>query len=150
MTIQRETVYLISSLRGDAVRGFAEELRECGFDVFDDWHAAGSAADDIWQEYERFRGRSYLEALKGYHAKHAFDFDRAHIMRADFGVLLMPAGKSAHLELGFMLGQRKRGYVLFDKEPERWDLMYQFATGVFINKEALFAEIKQPGQMKNV
>ena len=39
----------------------------------------------------------------------------------------MPGGKSAHLELGYMIGRGKRCFVLFDKEPERWDLMYQFA-----------------------
>jgi hypothetical protein len=54
----------------------------------------------------------------------------------------MPAGKSGHLELGYMLGQGKRGYVLFDKEPERWDIMYQFATDDFFCKEELVAELK--------
>lgn len=146
----RETVYVIGSLRLDYVREFSEHLRAEGYDVFDDWHAAGPQADDIWQEYEQFRGHSYLEALEGYHAKHAFALDLSHLNRAQIGVLLTPAGKSAHLELGYLLGQRKRGYVLFDKEPERWDLMYQFATGIFMDKNKLFAELKQPGQMRSV
>ena len=140
----KETIYLIGSLRLNGVREFAEELRGLGFDVFDDWHAAGPAADDIWQAYEEHRGRTYLEALKGYHAKHVFELDERHLNRATIGVLLLPGGKSAHLELGYMLGQRKRGYILFDKEPERWDVMYQFATGLFTNKQDLFAELKQP------
>ena len=37
----KETIYLIGSLRLNGVREFAEELRGLGFDVFDDWHAAG-------------------------------------------------------------------------------------------------------------
>ena len=148
MIDKRETIYLIGSLRLDGVREFAEELRETGFDVFDDWHAAGPHADDIWQEYEQHRGRSYLEALEGFHAKHVFELDERHLNRAQIGILMLPAGKSAHLELGYLLGQRKRGYVLFDKEPERYDVMYQFATGLFMDKQALFEELKCPGQMR--
>jgi hypothetical protein len=53
----------------------------------------------------------------------------------------VPAGKSGHLELGYMLGQGKKGYIFFDKEPERWDVMYQFATGIFFNKEELIQEL---------
>jgi nucleoside 2-deoxyribosyltransferase len=50
----------------------------------------------------------------------------------------MPAGKSGHLELGYVSGKGKPTYVLFDHEPERWDVMYQFATGgVFFSLESL-------------
>ena len=64
--------------------------------------------------------------------------------------MVMPAGKSGHLELGYMLGQGKKGYILFDKEPDRWDVMYQFATGVFFNKEELINElITVTGVQKN-
>jgi nucleoside 2-deoxyribosyltransferase len=49
----------------------------------------------------------------------------------------MPAGKSAHLELGYMIGRGKPCFVLFDEEPERWDVMYQFATAVCFSYEEL-------------
>jgi hypothetical protein len=144
----QETIYLISSLKSDVTRKFAGELRQHGFDVFDDWHAAGPEADDIWRDYEHERGRTYLEALNGHHANHTFALDYHHLNRAQIGILLLPAGKSAHLELGYLIGQRKRGYILFsDGEPEltRWDLMYKFATGVFTEKGKLLAELKRPG-----
>ena len=146
--LKTETIYLIGSLRLPSVRQFAQELRQHSFDVFDDWHAAGPEADDIWQKYEQDRGRSYLEAIQGAHAKCVFEFDERNINRSSVGILMLPAGKSGHMELGYMLGQRKRGYVLFDKEPERWDIMYQFATGLFLDKDKLIAELKQPGQMR--
>ena len=38
----------------------------------------------------------------------------------------MPAGKSGHLELGYMIGQGKPCFVFFEEEPERWDVMHQF------------------------
>jgi hypothetical protein len=123
-------IYLIGSLRNPAVPGIAQQLRDAGFDVFDDWYAAGPHADDCWRDYEQARGHSYRQALQGFAARHVFSFDRTHLDRSSTGVLVCPAGKSGHLELGFLLGQGKPGYILLDGEPERFDVMYQFATGV--------------------
>jgi hypothetical protein len=136
------TIYLIGSLRNPAIPEIGVKLRELGYDVFDDWFAGGKIADDEWQAYETARGRSYGEALKGYAAKHVFGFDRHHLDRADIGVLVLPAGKSGHLELGWILGRAKRGYVLFDKSPERWDVMYQFADGIFFELEELLDTLR--------
>jgi len=129
----RPVIYLIGSLRNIDVPIIGNVFRESGFEVFDDWFAGGKIADDEWQKYETTRGRTYKEALGGHAARHVFDFDLAHLARSSIGLLVLPAGKSGHLELGWLLGQGKPGYVLFDKEPERWDVMYQFATDVFFN-----------------
>jgi nucleoside 2-deoxyribosyltransferase len=67
-----------------------------------------------------------------------FEFDKFHLDRCDAAVLLMPAGKSAHLELGYMRGKGKPGFILFDEEPERYDVMVKFATDIFFKKEDLF------------
>lgn len=123
-------IYLIGSLRNPEIPELGNSLRLCGFDVFDDWFAGGKIADDEWQAYENARGHSYKEALGGYAARHVFEFDKHHLDRADIGVLVLPAGKSGHLELGYMAGQGKPTFVLFDKIPERYDVMYQFATAV--------------------
>jgi nucleoside 2-deoxyribosyltransferase len=134
-------IYLIGSLRNPVVPEIAEALRERGFTVFDDWYAAGPEADDYWQRYEQYRGRSYGEALDGYAANNVYQFDRSHLDRADAGVLVMPAGRSGHLELGYIKGKGKRAYVLFDKEPERWDVMYRFADKVLFGRDQLVAAL---------
>jgi nucleoside 2-deoxyribosyltransferase len=123
------SIYLIGSLRNEQVPRVAAKLRCAGYEVFDDWYAAGPRADDHWQEYEDQRGHTYDQALAGYAARHVFEFDKAHLERCDMGVLLMPAGKSGHLELGYMAGLGKRTFIYMDKQPERYDVMYQFATG---------------------
>jgi hypothetical protein len=126
-----KVIYLIGSLRNPEVPKIANHIREAtGLEVFDDWYAAGPEADDKWRDYERHRGRSFREALGGLAAKNVFTFDRTNLERADTAILVLPAGKSGHLELGWILGGGKRGYILID-DPERWDVMYQFATGVF-------------------
>jgi hypothetical protein len=123
-------IYLIGSLRNPEVPNIANRLRTSGHDVFDDWYAAGPRADDHWQEYEIARGHNFIEALKGYAANHVYEYDRYHLDRAEVGVLILPAGKSGHLELGYMIGQGKLGYILLDKQPERYDVMYRFAQVV--------------------
>src|SRR5690348_9389879 len=104
-------IYLIGSLRNPKVPEIAAQLRAKGHEVFDDWYAAGEIADDSWRDYEQQRGRTYAEALKGHAAKHVFEFDLTHLGRASAAVLVLPAGKSSHLELGWMLGKGKRGFV---------------------------------------
>ncbi len=135
-------IYLIGSLRNENIPDIGNKLRESlNCEVFDDWYAAGRIADDCWQEYENKRGRSYKEAIKGYAAKHVFAFDKHHLDRSDIAVLVMPAGRSGHIELGYHLGRGKPGYILFEKEPERYDQMYQFCTDVFFDIEDLIKEL---------
>lgn len=130
-------IYLIGSLRNPAVPTAANYLRELGWDVFDDWFAAGERADDEWQAYEKQRGHTLAQALRGIAATHVFNHDLHHMSRADIGVLLLPAGKSGHLELGYLIGRRKPCYIVLDGEPERFDVMYRFADGVFNDITAL-------------
>lgn len=137
----KKTIYLIGSLRNPQIPLVGDVLRECGYDVFDDWYSAGPEADDKWQEYEKGRGRGVCDALAGYHAQHVFAFDKHHLNRAHVGVLVMPAGKSGHLELGYLIGQGKPGFILYDKEPERFDVMHAFATGVMLKLDELVAMI---------
>ena len=134
-------IYLIGSLRHPRVREVAAALRAHRLEVFDDWHAAGPEADDIWQRYEQERGRSYREALVAKHARMVLDFDRDNLNRSTAAVLVMPAGKSGHLELGYIIGQGKPGYVLLEQEPERWDVMYAFASGIYYWTDELIKEI---------
>jgi len=136
-----KTIYLIGSLRNPKIIEIANKLRKLGFDVFDDWMAAGPEADDYWRDYEKARGHNYAEALKGHAARHVYNFDREHLEKADGGILALPAGKSGHLELGWLLGQGKPGYILLEGEPERFDVMYLFASGVFNTFEELADEL---------
>lgn len=124
----KKKIYLIGSLRNPEVPKIANRLRRLGFEVFDDWYAAGPEADDKWRDYEKARGRSYKEALKGFAARHVYHFDKHHLDACDIAILVLPAGKSGHLELGYVIGKGKPGFILLDN-PERWDVMYQFANG---------------------
>ena len=130
-------IYLIGSLRSPRVPETATKLRQAGYEVFDDWYAAGPEADDYWMRYEKERGHTFAQALDGYAAYHVYEYDRFHIDRSDMGILVLPAGKSGHLELGYLMGTGKPGYILLNEEPERFDVMYRFAKGVYTDVDTL-------------
>jgi nucleoside 2-deoxyribosyltransferase len=135
-------IYLIGSLRNFRVPEIGEELRTLGVDVFDDWFSPGPHADEFWKAYEQARGRTYVDALRGRAARHIFAFDKHHLDTSDAGVLLYPAGRSAHTELGYLCGQKKPVFVLLDRDQERWDMMMQFATSVHVDLGSLKRAIK--------
>lgn len=137
-----QKIYLIGSLRNPNIEGIAKQLRAAGFDVFDDWYAIGPEADDHWKTYEQNRGRNFKQALDGEVCTNAFNFDKRNIDSADIGVMVMPAGKSGHTEMGYMAGQGKRTYVLLEPDVDRWDIMYKFFTGVEYDVDSLINTLK--------
>ena len=144
--MDKKVVYVIGSLRNEKIPLLSNDLRAMGFEVFDDWFSPGPEADEFWRKYEKGRGSSYKQALSNWAGKHIFEFDKFHIDRADIGVLVMPAGKSGHMELGYMIGKGKPCFVFFEEEPERWDIMYIFTTtnggDVCFSKDELFEKLK--------
>ena len=142
MSDNKQIVYLMGSLKNQEIPVTSNKIRDLGFgEVFDDWFSPGPNADDHWRDYEKVRGSSYKQALGNWAATHVFEFDKYHIDRSDIGILHMPAGKSGHLELGYMIGSGKKCIIYFDEEPERWDVMYQFAHGLCFSWEELEEEL---------
>lgn len=141
---ERRQVYVIGSLRNPCIPQVAKSIRDAmpGVEVFDDWYAAGPEADDYWKKYEQERGRSYDEALKGYAARNVYAFDKRHIDASTDVVLVLPAGKSGHLEFGYSIGHGKRGHILLEPDTDRWDVMYQFATSVQHDVAGLIKALK--------
>ena len=117
--MSKKVIYLIGSLKNDQIPHIANKIRDLGFEVFDDWFSPGPEADDFWRNFEKVRGTTHKQALSNYAAKHIYEFDKFHIDRSNIGVLVMPAGKSGHLELGYMVGKGKPCFILFNEEPEK-------------------------------
>lgn len=134
-------LYLIGSLRNKAIPELAARLRSAVPDVeiFDDWFAAGPEADDWWKEYEQGRNRTYQEALNGYAAKHVFDFDKYHLDNSTHVVLVLPAGKSGHMEVMYgKYGAGAKTAILLEPDWDgRYDVMYRFVDAVLTSSEDL-------------
>jgi hypothetical protein len=122
-------LYLIGSLRNERIPELANKIRKDNPDVevFDEWYSAGPRADDHWKDHQRSKGLSYQEALRGYAAKNVFNFDRRHLDRSTHALLVLPAGKSGHMEIMYAAyGVGAKTGILLEEEDVRWDVMYQF------------------------
>jgi hypothetical protein len=130
-------LYLVGSLRNERIpvltNYLSEELPD--FEIFSDWYAAGPEADDSWKEYELGRGRSYSEALAGYAAQHVFSFDKHHLDTSSHVLLVLPAGKSGHMEIVYArYGAGAKTAILLEPEFDgRYDVMYNFVDRVLEN-----------------
>lgn len=144
-SLRQKKIYIIGSLRNPAVSVLAQNLRTQfpGVEVFDDWMAAGPEADDYWRDYEKAKGNTLAEALKGHAARHVFEYDKGHLDSSDVVILALPAGKSGHLELGYSIGKGKKSAILLDAQPDRFDVMYGFADLVTDKLEELTAWLKE-------
>jgi hypothetical protein len=141
----KRVIYIIGSLRNKQVPIIANQLRRDlgqNVEIFDSWVSPGPRADDYLRDYCKAKGFNYKQTLNDYASRHIFEFDKTHLERATDVVLIMKAGKSCHLELGWALGRGKRGYVLFNEEPKRVDIMYGFSTDVFFDYKELLQELK--------
>ena len=66
----------------------------------------------------------YLEAIKHPIAQHGFRRDMDALERCDTCVLILPCGRSAHLELGWAVGAGKKTAILLDGPMVTPELMY--------------------------
>ena len=121
-------VYIASSWRNTQQPGVVARLRAEGHDVYDfrnpvegDHGFHWSSIDPEWQEWSP---EAYVRALQHPVAQAGFAKDMNALRRADAVVLVMPCGRSAHLELGWTVGAGKSTIVLLsDGEPELMNLM---------------------------
>ena len=133
-------IYVASSWRNVYQPAVVRRFREAGHEVYDFRNANGFQWSEIDGNWQDWIPEQYIEALdhplavNGYHT----DFDAMEW--ADMCVLVMPCGRSAHLEAGYFIGAKKPMYILMlDKnEPE---LMYKLATGIYTNIDELLAGV---------
>lgn len=111
-------------------------LRQAGYEVYDfkapEWNKKGfhwSEIDGSWQGWDF---ETYITALTHPLAESGFKSDMDALEWAEACVLVLPCGRSAHLELGWAIGQGKRTAILHnsarDIEPE---LMAKMVDGQF-------------------
>ncbi len=138
-------LYLIGSLRNEKIPKLAVKLREENphMEVFDEWYSAGPIADDSWKEHQLSKGLDYQSALMGYAAKNVFAFDKRHLDRSSHALLVLPAGKSGHMEIMYAAyGVGAKTAILLDPEDVRWDVMYQFIPTILNNDEEVSEWLK--------
>lgn len=146
-------IYVASSWRNPYQPSIVDDLRTVGHEVYDFRHPPGGdhlgfSWADIDPDWRQWSAERYLAALDDPIAQAGFDSDYAAMQWADAGVLVLPCGRSAHLEAGYFNGARKPLWILL--EPNEFpvpqgesnpELMYKMAAGVYSTTEELFAGI---------
>jgi len=130
-------IYVASSWRNEKQPTVVRALLNAGYHVYDfrnpsegDNGFHWSEIDAEWQSWDTDK---FVESLKHPVAVKGFlkDFDAMN--NADVCVLVMPCGRSAHLEAGYFVGAMKRLIILTDSgEPE---LMYKMADSICKNMD---------------
>ena len=140
----QKKIYLASSWRNGEQPLVLAELRAAGHDVYDfrnPPHGRGgfawSAIDPAWRSWT---AAGYRSALASPIAVDGFNSDFEAMKWADVCVLLLPSGRSAHLELGWMAGAGKRTIVL-TRDGEEPELMALLATEICVSVEEVISSL---------
>jgi len=132
-------IYVASSWRNFYQPGVVDYLRLSGHEVYDFKNPPGRAGfgwEQIAANWQEWTTEQYRKALEHKLAVEGFKSDFDAMQWADVCVLVLPCGRSAHSEAGWMKGAGKRVYVLVPtrQEPE---LMYKLYDGIYSRIEEL-------------
>ena len=128
-------VYVASSWRNEHYDSVVKELREQGHDVYDFKDTPNSFRwTDVCPQDARTI-ETYLEAMKTEVALRGFQTDKEALDWCDTCVMVLPCGRSAHIEAGYCAGQGK--HVIFWLHPDRFEpeLMYLLGNGFHVSEK---------------
>ena len=138
-------IYLASSWRNSFQPQAVELLRMAGHEVYDfrnPPHGRGgfawSSIDPNWQSWT---ARQYRDALKHPIAEAGFRSDLDGMIWADTGIVLLPCGRSAHLEIGWMAGNLKHT-IVWTHDGEEPELMALLANEICVSIEEVLEALE--------
>ena len=137
-------VYVASSWRNQYFPEVVKRLREAGHEVYDFRNPPHGGAGFHWTDIDpNAPDWTYAQYAEGLHhplAERQFQADIDALTWADTCVLVLPCGRSAHTEAGWMAGAGKRvvAYIPEMVEPE---LMYKLFDAVAGSLEELVEKL---------
>lgn len=138
-------IYVASSWRNPHQPSVVHTLRAAGHEVYDFRNPfngvpgfAWSEIDPDWQEWSARRYRELLTTSPI--AARGFISDLRGMQWADTCLLVLPCGRSAHLEAGWFCGQGKRTVIL-TRDGEEPELMALLATDICIDMDEVLATL---------
>lgn len=137
-------IYLASSWRNPYQPLVVKALREAGHEVYDFRNPSSGDEGFKWKNvdglWEKWSNDDYINALNHPVAERGFKNDFDAMVWADVCILLLPCGRSAHSEAGWMQGTGKPTYVILTEKQEP-ELMYKLFAGIFTKIEDLISSL---------
>jgi hypothetical protein len=126
-------VYVASSWRNQYQREVVRLIREAGHQVYDFRSPPGKVGfqwKDVEEGWKAWDMPTYRKLLTtNADAGFGFSADYRAMQWADTCVLVLPSGRSSHLEAGYFNGANKRLIIYIPEEIEP-DLMYLMANDI--------------------
>ena len=127
----KRKIYVASSWRNPYQPNIVHTLRSEGHDVYDFRHSkpgdSGFSWGDIAAGGQGWTPEEYIARLKHPIAQAGFASDKDALDWCDMCVLVLPCGRSAHLEAGYAIGQGKPTIILLHEDNIVPELMYLLA-----------------------
>lgn len=127
-------IYLAGSFKNIFnCRGVGELLRA----HFSSVYVFCDAEEDAYRESMAVRegGRektmTMIDAVHDATVNNIYQANRLALDWCDAVIVLLPCGKSAHLEAGYVIGKGKPAFVIGEPILGEWDAMYCMLNGVF-------------------
>lgn len=139
-------IYVASSWRCEQYPAVVRALRDDEHEVYDFRNPPGGTGFS-WQQVDAENAKTipaYFAAIDTDIAKAGFASDKKHLDDCDALVLVLPSGRSAHLEAGYAAGQGKRVYVLLHEDRFEPELMYLLCDGISDDIEVIREMLRSP------
>lgn len=137
-------IYVASSWRNEFYTEVVQTLREAGHEVYDFRNPPqggnGFRWSDITPDYETWTPDDYRDHMNHPLAVAQLKNDLEALQDCNACVLVLPCGRSAHTEAGWMAGAGKKVYVYMPtyQEPElMYGLFDSICTNIIELKEAI-------------
>lgn len=138
-------IYVASSWRNEGQPAVVNRLREAGHEVYDFRNPKPGENGFHWQEIDHKWGEwtpeQHRNALEDPIAVDGFANDWNGMKWADCCVMLMPCGRSAHLECGYFVGAKKRSFIVLGDKKSEPELMYKLVDKVCVDVNEVLDEI---------
>lgn len=127
-------IYVASSWLNQEITAVIQALRGVGHEVYDFREEDGFSWRDVDPAWQTWSPAVFREQLASSSlAIRGFERDMVNLRAADALVLVLPCGRSAHLELGYAIGAGKPTVILL--APGEPELMYRAASRLCISIE---------------
>ena len=161
----KSSIYLASSWRNPDQQNAIKALRKAGHPTYDfrnpddEWSktypgdgSGGFRWDEIDPHWVSWSPWAFLSALGTQTAQDGYDNDFNAMEKAGMCVLLLPCGRSAHIEAGYFAGHPDKSLHIvvpnalgerLEYAEKTWEpeLMYKMADGIWLSIEDLIQNI---------
>lgn len=140
-------IYVASSWRNKHQPAVVAALRAAGHEVYDFRNPSPGDNGFSWRQCatpsqltdpKKFRDEVLTHPI----AQHGFNSDMNALREAEATVLVLPCGRSAHLEFGWAAGNGQKTLVLFEETLDEPELMYLMNTKLCVSIDEVITELR--------